>query len=277
MTRRTLLKASSTAAFSTLGQSASPQSASSFPAHFLWGAATAAHQVEGNDVNSDLWILEHLPNSMFKEPSGDACDEYHLYEDDISMLADLGLNAYRFSLNWARIEPAQGEFSRAELTHYRRALEACHLHRITPLVTFVHVTTPQWFAYEGGWENRESVDRFARFCEQSAKHLGDLIGWAATFNEPNLMRLLSWVRLPDGQRLTDVMAKSQAQARQQLKAEKFSTFLGGNPDTMHQNMLLAHAKGKAAIKSAYPKLPVFDSCNGRRPTGRRTEPLCGKA
>jgi beta-glucosidase len=172
------------------------------------------------------------------------------------MLADLGFNAYRFSLTWARIEPTKGEFSRAELKHYRRVLEACHRHRIIPLVTFLHVTAPQWFAYEGGWQSPESIERFALYCEQSAQYLGDLIGWAATFNEPNLLKLLSWIRLPSGQRLTDVMTESQAQVRQQLKAEKFSTFLGGSPDTMQQNMLRAHEKGKAAIKSAYPKLPV---------------------
>jgi beta-glucosidase len=208
--------------------------------------------VEGGDVNSDLWLLEHLPKSLFKEPSGDACDAYHLYEDDIAMLADLGLNAYRFSLNWARIEPAKGEFSRAELRHYRRMLEACHRHGVTPLVTFLHVTTPQWFAYEGGWEKPESVDRFARYCEQSAQFLGDLIGWAATFNEPNLMSLLRWVRLPDGQRLTDTMIASQAQARQQLKAETFTIYLGGNPVKMQQTMLRAHEKGKGCHESCLP-------------------------
>jgi len=96
----------------------------SFPAHFLWGAATAAHQVEGNNINSDNWLLERVPNTMYKEPSGDACDHYHLYEQDINQLADLGFNAYRFSIEWARIEPEKGFFSRAELEHYRRMLEA---------------------------------------------------------------------------------------------------------------------------------------------------------
>jgi beta-glucosidase len=99
---------------------------------------------------------------------GDACDAYHLYEDDIVLLADLGLNAYRFSLNWARIEPANGEFSGAELRHYRRILEASHRHQITPIVTFVHLTTPAWFAYNGGWENPASVDPFARYCGRCA-------------------------------------------------------------------------------------------------------------
>ena len=79
-----------------------PAVAKSFPAKFLWGAATAAHQVEGNNVNSDMWLLEHLPRSMYKEPSGDACDHYHLYEQDIRTLADLGFNAYRFSIEWAK-------------------------------------------------------------------------------------------------------------------------------------------------------------------------------
>ena len=79
-----------------------------FPKGFCWGAATAAHQLEGNNVNSDLWLVEHLGQTMFPEPSGDACDHYHLYEQDIDMLAGFGLNAYRFSIEWARIEPEKG-------------------------------------------------------------------------------------------------------------------------------------------------------------------------
>src|ERR1700733_544045 len=87
------------------------EKAKAFPEKFLWGCATAGHQVEGNNVNSDYWAIEHLQGSMFKEPSGDACDHYHLYAQDISMLADLGFNTYRFSLEWSRIEPEGGFFS----------------------------------------------------------------------------------------------------------------------------------------------------------------------
>jgi len=94
----------------------------SFPAGFLWGTATAAHQVEGNNVNSDFWLLEHTPGAPFVEPSGDACDQYHRYGDDIAMLSDLGFNAYRFSIEWARIEPEPGHFSLSALDHYRRVL-----------------------------------------------------------------------------------------------------------------------------------------------------------
>src|SRR5260370_21445940 len=90
-----------------------------FPANFLWGPPTAAHQVEGNNLNCDYWLLEHTPGSPFFEPSGDACDQYHLYGDDIAMLARLGFDSYRFSIEWARVEPERGEFSRAALDHYR--------------------------------------------------------------------------------------------------------------------------------------------------------------
>ena len=76
-----------------------------FPKNFLWGTATAAHQVEGNNVNADFWMLEHMPGSIFVEPSGDAIDHYHRYPEDIALLAGLGFNAYRFSIEWARVEP----------------------------------------------------------------------------------------------------------------------------------------------------------------------------
>jgi beta-glucosidase len=107
-----------------------------FPKNFLWGTATAAHQVEGNNLNCDYWVVEHTPGSPFFEPSGDACDQYHRYPEDIAMLARLGFNSYRFSIEWARVEPEPGEFSIAALDHYRRVLACCHEHKITPIVTF---------------------------------------------------------------------------------------------------------------------------------------------
>ena len=88
-----------------------------FPQDFLWGTATSAHQVEGNNINSESWVLEHLPDTIYAEPSGDACDHYHLYPSDIVLLAELGFNAYRFSIEWARVEPEEGEFSNAALDH----------------------------------------------------------------------------------------------------------------------------------------------------------------
>lgn len=162
-----------------------------FPTDFLWGASTAAHQVEGNNLNNELWLLEHLPGTIFAEPSGDACDHYHRYAQDVALLKKLGLNAYRFSLEWSRIEPAEGEFSRAELEHYRRVLSACHEQGITPVVTLHHFTSPRWLIEQGGWLDRRTPDRYLRYCEQVVRHLGDLIGVACTFNEVNLPVVLS--------------------------------------------------------------------------------------
>jgi len=161
-----------------------------FPDGFLWGAATAGHQVEGGNVNADLWPLEWDEPSLFTEPSGDACDHYHRYPEDIATLADLGLNAYRFSLEWARIEPEPGYFSRAALDHYRHMIACCLEHDVTPVVTYCHFTTPRWFAGSGGWAGDDAVDRFARFAARATEHLGDLLGWVATLNEPNVITMM---------------------------------------------------------------------------------------
>jgi beta-glucosidase len=235
------------------------QATGAFPKGFLWGAATAAHQVEGNNVSSDLWVIEHLKDSMFRQPSGDACDHYHLYEQDIAMLADLGLNTYRFSIEWARIEPERGFFSRAELQHYRRMLEACHRRNITPLVTYSHFTVPSWFAREGGWENPDSPGLFAAYCERATGSLGDLMAYAATFNEPDILHLIRWMAFPDdapGATLLEKMAASRDTIRRQLNCPSFSNFLFGDAEKIRKNMLAAHEKGKAAIKSVRSSLPV---------------------
>jgi beta-glucosidase len=116
--------------------------ATPFRDDFVWGTATAAHQVEGNNTHSDFWLLENTPDTVFREPSGDACDQLHRYPEDIAMLADLGFGSYRLSLEWARIEPEEGLFSVAALDHYRRVLATCHEHGLSPCVTFHHFTNP---------------------------------------------------------------------------------------------------------------------------------------
>ena len=157
---------------------------SRFPESFLFGAAVSAHQVEGQNTNSDWWWWEHRQATVCHEPSGDACDFYHRYRDDIAMLASFGLNAFRFSIEWARIEPAEGEFSRAALDHYRRVLEACHEHGVMPIVTFHHLTLPRWLQDAGGFASDRFPALFERYCDHAAAALGDLIGCACTINEP---------------------------------------------------------------------------------------------
>jgi beta-glucosidase len=175
------------------------------------------------------------------------------------MLADLGFNAYRFSIEWARIEPEKGYFSQAELEHYRRMLEMCHRRGLTPLVTYSHFTVPRWFAFQGAWENPESSDLFARYCDKSTAHLGDLIAFAATFNEPDIPLLFKWIILPGMPPESDLattMAAQKAGLRQQLNAPQFSSFLIGDTQKTVENIVSAHTKAKSAIKSRRSGLPV---------------------
>ena len=131
---------------------------SKFEQTFLIGAATAAHQVEGNNIHSDYWAMEHMKYTNFNEPSLDAVDHYNRYEEDIRMMAEAGLNAYRFSIEWARIEPSQGQYNEAEIEHYRKVLECCKENGIEPIVTMHHFTSPKWVIEDGGWEEETTID-----------------------------------------------------------------------------------------------------------------------
>ena len=136
----------------------------SFPTNFLIGAATAAHQVEGNNIHSDNWAQEHMEHTSFLEPSLDAVDHYHRYEEDIRLLADAGLNAYRFSIEWARIEPEEGKFDESEVDHYRKVIACCKAHGVEPIVTLHHFTSPAWLMGKGGWEAETTPADFARYA-----------------------------------------------------------------------------------------------------------------
>ncbi len=211
-----------------------PMSGRSFPDGFRWGVATAAHQVEGGNVNNDWWEWEHKPDTACAESSGDACDQWNRFDEDIALLASLGFDNYRFSIEWARIEPADGEFSSVAIDHYRRVCASCHEHGVQPVVTFHHFTTPTWLTREGGWADPTTADRFARFCERAAGDLGDLIGRACTINEPNIVAFIGYALgfFPPGH--TD-----------------FAEF-----ERVRDVFIAAHRKGYQAIKSARDDLPT---------------------
>ncbi len=157
-----------------------------FSSDFLLGAATAAHQVEGNNTHSDYWTMENLEGSSFVEPSLDACDHYNRYEEDIKLLKETGLNAYRFTIEWARIEPKEGDFDHAELEHYRKVLEFCHKVGVTPVVTLHHFSSPKWLIEKGGWEKEETIDYFRRYVSFVISRLGSLTPLVCTINEANM-------------------------------------------------------------------------------------------
>ena len=228
-----------------------------FPDGFLWGTATAAHQVEGNNVYNDNWLYEHVPGTIFAEPSGDACDHYHRYAEDIALLAELGFNTYRFSIEWARIEPEEGEFSRASLEHYRRMLVACHEHGLTPMVTFHHFTSPRWLIAGGGWEGKDTPDRFARYCERATQHLGDLIGAACTLNEPNIPLLLNQIGIvpPPGSQQYAPWWLAAANTLS-VTPDRLVPFLFAASDRAVDTILAAHRRAMEAIKAGPGDFPV---------------------
>jgi len=160
-----------------------------FPPDFLWGAATAAHQVEGDNTNSDWWAFEHDPRTAARESSGDAIDHIHRYRDDIELLASLGHNAHRLSVEWARIEPAEGEFSRGAIAHYRRVLTELRERGLTAFVTLHHFTLPAWFAAKGGWMAPDAIPLFERYVRRVMGELGGLVDFACTINEPQMVAL----------------------------------------------------------------------------------------
>ncbi len=257
--RRIVLKSGAMATVAALAPSrtlAQPSSVASFPADFIWGASTAGHQIEGNNVNSDCWALEQTKPTVFAEPSSDAANSFELWPLDIELVRMLGLGAYRFSIEWSRIEPARGQFSTAILDHYKRIVDTCRELGVRPFVTFNHFTVPLWFAERGGWMANDAADLFANFCDRAARHLAAGIDHAITLNEPNLSGLLREL-LPSHLIEADRSMMRAVSAR--LAAPAFFTSMSlsaGEPQRLQRNLLAGHAAGKAAIKAVRGDLPV---------------------
>ncbi len=238
---------------------------------FLIGAATAAHQVEGNNVNSDFWVMENLPDSTFTEPSGAACDHYHRYEEDILYLKNAGLNAYRFGIEWARLEPEEGRYDPEAVEHYRKVLRFCRSNGIEPIVTLMHFSSPKWLISKGGWAAESTVADFARYAAFVVEQLGDELHYVCTINEANMSlqmakimeRVLKrmGVHLQVGMKLQLPEEKLKGMRRQ---AAAFGLddpmavhpFLSQGSPEMDALILRAHAAARDAIKKIHPELQV---------------------
>lgn len=238
---------------------------------FLIGAATAAHQVEGNNTNSDIWIMENLPQSTFTEPSGLACDHYNRYEEDILYLKNAGLNAYRFSIEWARIEPEEGVFDETAVEHYRKVLDFCWNNGIEPVVTLMHFSSPKWLIFKGGWAAEPTVADFARYAGYIAEQLGEKMHYVCTINEANMGLQMAAIM----ERILKRMGVHlQVGVRPQLPEEKLAglriqaeAFGLDDPMGVHPFLsqvtpeadaliLRAHAAARDIIKSVKPELQV---------------------
>ena len=155
-----------------------------FPRGFLWGAATSSHQVEGNNRWNDWWEFEQAGRLPYR--SEDACRHFELYESDFDLAHSWGHNAHRLSVEWSRIEPAQGEFSTDALNHYVDVVAALKERHIEPVVTLHHFTNPAWFTRRGGWTRADSIDLFRRYVEAVSSRMADRVRFWVTINEPTV-------------------------------------------------------------------------------------------
>lgn len=162
---------------------------SPIPGGLLIGAATSAHQVEGGNCRNDVWAAERAPGSPFLEPSGQAADSWNRWEEDVRLAAALGLDAYRFSLEWSRVEPSPGKLDKKAVGHYQRMVQACRDAGVQPVVTLHHFTSPLWLAQQGGWTDPRAAGCFARFVEMVLPVL-DQVDLVLTINEPTI--LVEW-------------------------------------------------------------------------------------
>jgi beta-glucosidase len=155
-----------------------------FPRGFLWGAATSSHQVEGGNRWNDWWKYEQSGRLPYR--SGEACRHYELFEQDFDLARSWGHNAHRFSIEWSRIEPSEGNWNIEAVAHYREVIRALRERGLEPVVTLHHFTNPTWFSRSGGWLRRDSARLFTRYAEHTVKNLGAQVKYWLTINEPTV-------------------------------------------------------------------------------------------
>jgi beta-glucosidase len=162
-----------------------------FPEGFLWGTATAAYQVEGatneDGRGTSIWdTFSHTPGNVLHGDTGDiTCDQYHRFEEDLDLMAEIGLQAYRFSVSWSRVQPeGSGPTNEKGLDYYRRLVEGLRERSIEPMITLYHWDLPQALEDRGGWTSRETSERFAEYARIVYEALGDSVRFWITLNEP---------------------------------------------------------------------------------------------
>ena len=209
---------------------------------FLWGAATSAYQIEGGVAEGgrgpSIWdTFAHTPGKTAGGDTGDvACDHYHRWADDLGLIADLGLSAYRLSVSWPRLQPdGRGPLNPEGVAFYRSLLEGLREAGVRPFVTLYHWELPQALEDLGGWPSRDTAGRFADFAAQTVRALGDLVDDWITINEPWCQAFLGYesgIHAPGRQDLGDAVAAAHhlnvahGLAVQAIRAERRLAKLG---------------------------------------------------
>jgi beta-glucosidase len=177
--------------------------AAALPQGFLLGTATSSHQIEGGNDRNDWALFEAQPGRIARgEKSGKADDHWNRVADDIELMKKIGANAYRFSVEWSRVEPTPGTWDEAAWRHYSDEIDRLHDAGIVPMVTLLHFTLPGWLAERGGLTAPDFPTAFASFAGEAAARLGPAVGFFCTLNEPNVAMYNGYVRgtFPPGER-----------------------------------------------------------------------------
>ncbi len=154
-----------------------------FPKNFYWGSATSAHQVEGDNSNSDWWEWEQDKNITNNDKSGKACDFWNRYREDLDLAKKLNQNAFRFSIEWAKIKPSNKQINESAIQHYQDVVDYCKNLGIEPFVTLHHFTNPKWFSDLGGWEKKENIKYFLEYVNLVTRKIEGVKYWIS-LNEP---------------------------------------------------------------------------------------------
>ncbi len=219
-----------------------------FPEHFLWGTATSAHQVEGNNTNSDWWEWEQ--RKPLDKQSGKAADEYNRYDEDFEIAKSLSLNSQRISIEWARIEPVEGQFDQSAIDHYKLVLKSLKAKHFKVMLTLWHFTLPKWIADIGGWENAQTTDYFLRFIERVVPEFDDYVDFWVTLNEPGVYAFMSYLQgfwPPQKKSRWAALRVQWNLAKAHQKAYKLLKMQSRHPVGIAQNMQSFHSSHKHSI------------------------------
>jgi len=221
---------------------------STFPKDFLWGAASSAYQIEGHSLadggGASIWdTFCHTPDKIAYGDNGDiACDSYHRYEEDIALLKELGVRAYRFSASWARVDPSgDGNWNEAGLAYYDKIVDGCLAAGIEPYMTLYHWELPQAIQDKGGWGKEQTAYAFARFAEKMASHFKGRVHNYFTLNEPQCTTSLGY---------------QQGIHAPGLKLKLPKVF------QCHVHQMMAHGLAQRAIKQVDPQAMVGIASTG---------------